>query len=90
MEEQTCTTDGLTIWHQSTDFMRELELVESHRAGMDSGYKIYRVPVSRDDLQVEWRVDVIFLVNLPATKLSRDFVECGRRQRNLALYLPVR
>ena len=44
---------------------------------MDAGYKIYRGPVSRDDLQVEWRVDVIFLVNLPATKLSRDFVECG-------------
>ena len=53
MDEQTCAPDRLTIWHKRTDFMREPELVERHRAGMDSGYKIYRGPVSRDDLQVE-------------------------------------
>jgi len=60
MDEQTCATDRLTIWHKSTDFLRKPELVESHRAGMDAGYKIYRGPVSRNNLQVEWRVDVIF------------------------------
>jgi hypothetical protein len=53
MDKQTAAIDRLTIWHKSTDFMREPELVESHRAGMDSGYKIYRGPVSRDDLSVE-------------------------------------
>ena len=53
MGEQTCATDRLTIWHKSADFTGEPELVESNRAGMDSGYKIYGGPVSRDDLQVE-------------------------------------
>jgi len=50
MVEQTSATDGPTIWHKSTDFMREPQLVESQSAGMDSGYKIYRGPV---DLSVE-------------------------------------
>jgi len=52
MGEQTWATNRMTIGHKNTDFMREPELVESHSAGMDSGYKIYRGPVSRDDLQL--------------------------------------
>jgi hypothetical protein len=53
MDEQTHAPDRLTIWRKTTDFMREPEFVERHRVGMDSGYKIYRASVSRDDFQVE-------------------------------------
>ncbi|MBI4001967.1 MAG: MtfD protein [Nitrospira defluvii] len=73
----TYDADFLTVWHKSTDFLKDQKFMAAYKAGMDSGHKIARPAGSSEDIHIEWRIHICCWAAWHAKQLPGDFVECG-------------
>lgn len=69
--------DGMRLYGKSTEFLQDERFLRAYQAGMDSGHKIGRPRGSKDDIHIEWRVQIACWAACHALHLPGDLVECG-------------